>query len=299
MPGRPATTLSLPPDRMLSWIQLYKPPATALVLVALVALLNATGCRTTRPPPPPPLERAQLIHALRARSEGFHTLVDSDITLITSMFKDGEEQKGPALGGHIAFDRDVPALWLVTEKMGRQVFSLQAVGARFHLAIPKTREVVTGGPRAYGRLPHLVRPDEVSRILGGPDALGLSWPSTTMEVEPTAYRFEVTSLERPYMEVLVDRWEVAIRRIRRYDVLGRAVTDVRLHDYRAVEGLPFPHRLVVLRPLYGTKIDLRLGSPKLNKSIPPEAFEPAEHPGWDHVDLDRRPLSDVKAFRED
>jgi hypothetical protein len=258
---------------------------------------GGAGCSLLRPAVRPPLDREEIVSVLHERAEQFQTLVDADIALVMTVSREGGEHRGPTLGGHIAFDAGIPALWMRAEKIGREIFSLKAVGAWFWLALPETREVVTGGPPAYGKLPHLIRPGEVRRMLEGPDGLGLTWSSTTMTVEQGDYRFDVRALDRPYVEVLVDRREVAVTTIRRYDVLGRTVTEVRLNDYSPVGGILFPHRFVVDRPLHGTTVELRLGDPTLNKPIPAQAFQPAQRPGWRQVDLDRQPLSAVEAFR--
>ncbi|MFO8006414.1 MAG: hypothetical protein R6V05_01620 [Candidatus Brocadiia bacterium] len=269
------------------------------VAVLLLALaLPAAGCSVfRRPPPGPPLPRRQVLEILRDRSERFHTLVDTRIGLRMAVTDSIGRQEGPKLGGHVAFDRDLPGLWVSAEKLGRQIFSLKAVGWTFALILPETREVVTGGPVAYEKLPHLIRPAEVRRILAGPERLGLSWPAAEMTVEPEVYRFRVDLAGSPYMEVAVDRRQVAITLIRRYDVLGRTVTEVHMGDYEEADGLLFPHRLAIHRPLHGTEAELRLGRPRLNKPIPAEAFQPPELPGWRRVDLDRQPLEEVEAFR--
>ncbi len=267
--------------------------------VLLLALaMQAAGCSLfQRPPPGPPLPRQRVLAVLRERSQRFHTLVDTRIGLRMAVTDRTGRQEGPKLGGHVAFDRDLPGLWLSAEKLGRQIFSLKAVGWQFALILPETREVVIGGPVAFEKLPHLIRPAEVRRILAGPERLGLSWPAAEMTIEPEAYRFRVELAGSPYLEVAVDRRQVAIVLIRRYDVLGRTVTEVLMDDYDEADGLLFPHRLVVRRPLHGTEAELRLGRPRLNKPIPEEAFQTPELPGWRRVDLDRQPLEAVEAFR--
>ncbi len=135
------------------------------------------------------------------------------------------------------------------------------------------------------------------RILAGPERLGLSWAAAEMTIEPELYRFRVELVGSPYLEAAVDRRQVAITLIRRYDVLGRTVTEVRMGDYEEADGLLFPHRLMVRRPLHGTEAELHLGRPRLNKPIPREAFQTPELPGWRRVDLDRQPLDAVEAFK--
>lgn len=248
---------------------------------------------------PPPLSQAEVLHALETHSGSFRSLVDTDMSLVVTVSADGGRERTPTLTGHIAFDRELPGLWISAEKVGRQIFSLKARGDSFWLALPETREVATGSSQAYGKIPYLVRPGEAQRLLTGIEGLGLRWPGTTMHVEDRHYRFDVEVLGGPYAQVLVDRRKLVVSAIRRYDALGRIVTEVRLDDYRQVGRKLFAHRFSVTRPLSGTEVALRLGGPKLNKPIPTEAFQPAERPGWDIIDLDRQPLSAVRAFRKE
>ncbi|MFO7959219.1 MAG: hypothetical protein R6X33_19200 [Candidatus Brocadiia bacterium] len=270
--------------------------ARLALAAALLALTAGTGCGLFRKPLPPPLPRREVIQQVRANTGDFRTLVDTDIALFMTVTEDGKRHRGPTFGGHIAFDRALPGLWLSAEKIGRQIFSLKARGMRFWLVLPETREVVTGSARAYAKLPHMIRPDEVQRLFEGPDGLGLTWEGSTMAVEGNYYRFDVRVMGMPYTRVLVDRRRLVISGIQRLDSVGRVIADIRLADYSPTDSALFPHRLQVERPLAGTGVNLRLGSPNLNKPIPPEAFEPTEHTGWRHINLDYQPLSAVEAF---
>jgi len=269
--------------------------ACCLLAAALFALIANAGCTLLRPLPPP-LPREQVVQQLRGNTGEFRTVVDTDIALFMTVTEDGNRHRGPTFGGHIAFDRALPGLWLSAEKIGRQIFSLKAREMRFSLALPETREVLTGSARAYAKLPHMIRPDEVQRLFDGPDGLGLTWPTATMSVEGKYYRFDVAVMGMPYNRILVDRRRVVVAAIQRLDSIGRVITDVRLGNYAPADGTLFPHRLRVERPLAGAGVDLRLGNPKLDKVIPPEAFEPAERRGWRRINLDFQPLSVVKAF---
>ena len=267
------------------------------VCLLSTCLLSSGGCALLRPAPPPPLPPAEVVAALRETAERFHTVTDTDISLHISVTADGKTQRAPSLGGLIAFNARLPGLWLDTEKVTRRVFSLKALGERFYLAIFETREVVTGGPAAYARLPHLVRPGEVRSFFAGPDRLGLTWPDTTMAVQADEYRFDVPVAGVLRSRVLVDRRKVVVTAIRRYDALGRTVTEVVLGGHKQTDGVPFPRRLTVERPLDGVKVELRLGDPRLNKELPAATFLPPQRPGWRVIDLDRQPLSAVEAFR--
>ncbi len=267
-------------------------------LAALLMLLCA-GCAGLRGVPAEPLPPEEALARLRDRAERFSTLVDPDISLVIRTRTEDGTDRSPTLGGHIAFDRRLPALWLNAEKVGRQIFSLRAIGMQFALVLPETGELVTGGPGAYARLPHLVRPEEVRTMFAGPETLGLTWPSSSVVTTPQGYLFTVRVLGLPYRRVLVDRLNGVVRRIDRCDVRGDLLTRVELDRYAPVDDSFFPRRLVVERPAAGVGVELRLGAPELNKEIPIQAFIQPERPDLRHVDLDRQPLSEVEAFRVD
>lgn len=268
------------------------------LVVALVVAAASTGCALLWPMPPP-LPPDEVVREVRANTGEFRTLVDTDIGLSMAAVYQGRVRRTPTLGGHIAFDRTLPGLWLRAERIGREIFTVKARGTHFWLTLPETREVVTGSARAYEKLPHMIRPDEVQRLFDGPDGLGLTWPATTMTVEDEHYRFDVYVMGAPYTRVLVDRRRLVVSAIQRLDALGRVTTDVRLDGHAPTDGALFPRRLNVGRPLAGTAVELRLGSPDLNRPIPPQAFEPTDHPGWDVINLDYQPLGAVRAFSGD
>lgn len=277
-----------------------RPPSPILLLLCAAALPLA-GCSLLRPaPPPPPLPRQQVVDAIRAQSQGFQTVFDGDISLsITTADADGKPKKRPTVGGVLAFDARVPALWLYAEKMTRSVFSLKAVGTRFWLVLYRTGELVTGTDAAYEKVPELIRPEEVRSYFAGPESLGISWPSAEMAVEPDDYRFDVRVLGVLRRQVRVDRRRLVLTGIRRYDALGRVETELRLDRYKPADGRLFPRRLRLDRPLYGVLIELRLDDPEPNKPLPEATFAPPDPSRYKLIDLDREDPSVIEFFRAD
>ena len=277
-------------------------PAGALPALSCILALLTTGCPLFRPrPAPPPLPPGEVVRAVRALSEGFHTVTDGDISLsIRTVDEAGRARRLPTLGGALAFDALLPALWLLTEKLTRTVFLLKAAGPRFWLVCYSTNELVTGTEIAYRKLPQLLRPDEVRSYFAGPEQLGISWPTAEMVLEPADYRFDVRVLGVLRRQVFVDRRRLVLSGIRRYDALGRVETDLRMDRYRpAGDGL-FPRRLWLDRPLNGVTIELHLGDPKPNKPLPEATFAPPPLlPGWRLIDLDVEDPSAIEFFRAD
>ncbi len=268
------------------------------VLAPLLAAAALLGCRAPGPLPAP-LPREQVAAAARAWANGVRTVRDGDVSLEITQTVDGRRRELPAFGGQIGFDRTIPALYLLAEKLGQTAFWLRASGERFWLAFPRTCEVATGGPAAYEKLPHLIRPEEVRIWFAGPERLGLTWPTTEMSVGPESYRFDVFLAGALHRSVLVDRRKLVVAAIQSYDVLGRCVTEVRLEDYAPLGGVEFPRVIAVERPAQGVTVRLELGDPELNPDINPAAFLPGRRPGWSQVDLDRQPLSALRALQED
>lgn len=270
-------------------------------LIALaLGLLALGGCgifgRPGRGPVPPPLSASEVIDAVREDTRRFTTLVDTDIGLSIAARQNDDWKKLPTFGGLLALDSRRPGLWLRAEKLTQKIFTLRAGSDYFWLEIPDTKEIVTGGPVAYDRLPHLVQPNEVMLWFAAPEWLGLTWEETRMTVLPEHYRFDVELSGETVRSVLVDRRTLNLSRIEVYDMFGRVRTEVRMEAYRSVQGVNFPFRMWVLRPRHGYRIRLKLDNPKFNKDIPDRAFQPKKRPGWRHVNLDYQPLSAVKAF---
>lgn len=270
-----------------------------LKFVVLAALTCASGCCVLWPcrePVPPPIPRSQVLAALQQRADQFLTVQDTAITLSIEVLTDEGMEDLPKLGGVLALDSRLPGMWLHAEKMTKGVFTLRATADRFSLELPETRELVIGGPQAYDNLPHLIRPFEAIEWLGSPEWLGLDEqsPMTVLEAD---YRFDVLWRDALVRQVFVDRRKVAVSRILDYDLLGSVRTDVTMDRYREAGGIEFPHRLAVHRPQHGCRVQLELGRPKFNRKLQRELFDPkTRRPGWEVIDLDREPLSNVKAF---
>ncbi len=271
---------------------------SACTCLALAMLLAATsGCcifRRGRAPMPPPLGREAVVVELEGKAASFQTLTDTDITL--------RSEGQPTLGGWIAFHARLPALWLRGEKLSREVFDLRATADGFSLRLPHTREIVRGTGQAYRKLPLVIAPREVQEWFGPPQSLGLDLPETTMTVEDTDYRFDVPAGEALLRTVFVDRWQVAVRKIVEWDPFnpGEEFAEVELGEFRRVGDREFPHRIVLYRPQHDYRMTLELSRPKLNKDLPLKTFAPHKMPAdWRLIDLDKEPLSSVKAFSEE
>jgi hypothetical protein len=269
-----------------------------LMLTGLLAL--TTGCAWLSPAPPP-LPREHVARALRRRAAVFGGL-QADLRLRIAQTVEGDTEALPTLGGVLAFDPTEPGLFLRTTKLTQEVFTLRALGPRFSLKLPRSSEVVVGGPYAYQRLPYLVRPHEVKGAFAGPDALGITWADTEMHVDRTHYRFEARVLGVLYRRVLVDRRELVVTDIERFDSLGRLHTAIRMQNYVPVGDFLAPTRLVVERrqvsdqPPLQVTVRLALSDLEPLKEGATALMRPRVPPGWPVVNLDREPISNIRAL---
>ncbi len=271
-----------------------------LVLLFLAALLPGCGMLgIARKPVPPPIPSSRVINQIRQDTHRFHTVVDTDISLYMSAQRDGAWDDMPSLGGILAFDSRRPGIWLRTEKLGQKIFSLRAGTDYFWLEIPDTREVVTGSQAAYNRLPQLIHPSEAMLWFAAPEWLGMTWENTKMVLEDEHYRYDVFISGQLIRQVYVDRRDLHLSRIKMYNFFGQVNTEVVFDDYVRVGEVNFPFQLIVLRPMVGYRIELRLDDPTFNKHIPERAFQPRDRPGWDHINLDYEPVYRIQAFHSD
>ena len=277
----------------------------AVLLCCALFWLIASGCGVLQvicppEPLPPPLPREEVEASLVKEYGRIETLKDMGGSLDSEYGPPDDRESGPSLGIDLAFDATLPGLWLHAEKMGQAVFTLRAKEHRFWLAIPDTKELVTGTEVAFRKLPQLVDPDELSLALGTPQKLGLTRQATTMDVDGKYYRFDIYHGSYIARKVYVSRRDIEIRRIVEYDLSGREQTIIRMMDYYKINGIPVPYTFTVERPRSQWEMTLELSDPDVNELAPErmrKLFDPKDRTGWKHIDLDIQPLSDVKALQ--
>ena len=260
--------------------------ATAVFLFAFFL----SGCRgiSIRPSEPAEeLSRREVIARLSEQTRFFTSITDTKFSLRIVQEVDGKRERSPSVGGVLAFDSMLPGLWLRTERLGQNIFTLRAHQDSFWLELPDSREIITGSDRTYERMPQLARPEEILLWFAPPHWLGLTRDNTAMKTTEEEYVFLVTLKGLPLRSVNVDRRGLHINSVTTYDILGQVHTNVTMERHRTVNGAVFPHRIVIERPLEGYEITLRLGQPEFDRDFPEQAFLPRERPGWRHIDLDR------------
>lgn len=278
-----------------------------LIFIFLPFWLNATGCCVISaiypaPPLPPPLPREKVVEHLSGRLGRIETLKDMGASLESEYGPPGDREETLDVGVDLAFDATLPGLWLHAEKVGQVVFTLRTRKRSFSIEIPDTKELVTGSERAFRKLPHLVRPEEISSALGTLEQLGITESTAAMEVDGEYYRFDVYRGLYLVRRLYVSRREIEIRRIIEYDASGRKRTVVHMRDYDPANGISVPNTFIVERPIRKWRVTLELSDPEVNVLSPERIrrlFNPPVRPGWTYINLDVQPLSDVRALQQE
>ena len=275
---------------------------TAVLLTAALALL-AAGCGLLpgRRTPEPAWTQKGVAAELRGRFRNIRTLKAGDVSLQSSSRVQGITRETPTLGGVLALNPHLPGLWLRTEKLGQQIFTLGVLKNRFWMQIPQTRELVVGGGPAFRKLPYVLRPRELAALVGSPRQLGLQASSTVFRIHPRQYVFDVWRDENTLArEIFVNRRDLTVRRVLYYGAQERVLAEVKLSDYQMVDGIPLPHHLYLHRPQAGVRTHVWLDEPQIN-AVPPRQMRPffttPRKPGWRRINLNRQPLSDIKALQ--
>ena len=270
--------------------------------VLTVLILFSTGCGLLpgRPAAGPAWTRPEVVRTLRSRYQKIRTVKASDFSLESSSEEGSFFRVTPTLGGVLALDPHLPGLWLRTEKLGQQIFTLGLREQSFWITIPQTREIVTGTGRAFRKFPYTLRPSELAALAGAPRQLGLTRDSTIMVPTPRHYRFDVWQDSRLAREVYVDRRDITVRRVVYYAPSGWKLAEMKLDDYRTVNTVSLPHHLTLVRPRNGIYTELWLSTPEVNSLSASQLrplFDKPRQPGWRHIDLNRQSLSDIKALQ--
>jgi len=261
-------------------------------IICFCFLLYLSGCKTLTPArlrTPEDLARDEVVQKVSESSPHlFSTLTDTRISLRIRQELEHDTERYPSVGGVLAFDKELPGVWLRGERFGRNLFTLRSYKDSFWLELPHSHEVVVGSREAYRRMPQMVRPNEILLWFASPQWLGLTWEDTVMDIRAGEYVFEVKIDGFPVRRVHVDGFDFHINSIFIYDIMGGVDTAVHMNRYSDIDGEIFPHRLIVNRPRDGFEIALQLGRPEFGRELPERTFMPRSRPGWRHIDLDRQ-----------
>jgi outer membrane lipoprotein-sorting protein len=274
------------------------PPLATQIAGGLALLLGGLavpGCavrRTTRvqtpQPPPPALEAslAALVGRLNSQSEAIRTL---------SATVDFEPTAGSVYSGVIKEYHDVRGFILVERPamirmigqapvIRTNIFDMVSDGKQFRLYIPPKQKFIVGKTA-------LVRPSKNSLENLRPqhilEALLVSGVDLAVEkvfreeAEQDGRRYYVVNVLESSGEgdltlkrkIWFDRSDLKIARLQSYGPQGTYAEDVAYSDYQDFQGVLYPTRILVNRPVEDYRLSITVLKATLNEPIAPEKFE--------------------------
>ena len=269
--------------------------------LALIAILAASSCavrRTTRVPaaqaPPPALEASttDLVSRINAQSAAIRTL---------NLAVELAPTAGSVYSGVIKEYRDVKAFILVERPamirmigqapvVRTNIFDMVSDGSEFRLYIPSQQKFIVGKTtfhRPAKNALESLRPQHILEALLIPPIDPAREAYYREEENRSGPRYYVINvLEAPRQgggvetelalkrKISFDRSTLDITRLELYGPEGGLVENVQYSGYRDFQGLRYPMRIEVERPVedYSLAITI-LDGPKFNQPIPPEKFE--------------------------
>ncbi len=275
--------------------------------IPVAILLTLAGCavKSERRVPPavaPPSARVaspdELIARVNARSESVRTLV-ATVEL--------EPTAGSVYSGVIKEYRDVRGFILVeTPKLIRMVgqapvvrttlFDMVSDGAQFRLSIPSKNKFIVGKTdfrRAAKNSLENLRPQHILDALLVPAIDTKQEKYLTEEAEEGAHRYYIVSVLESLAggeltlkrKVWFDRANLDVARLQLYGPRGAYLEDVRYSAYQDFEGVSFPSRIEIARPVEDYRLVIRMEKATFNQPIAAEKFELKKPDGAELVEL--------------
>lgn len=264
-------------------------------LALLSVVVAATGCavrRVTRVEPsqlpPPALEAsaADLVAKINARSEAIRTLV-ATVEL--------EPTAGSVYSGVIKEYRDVRGFILLEKPamirmLGQApvvrttIFDMVSDGREFRLSIPPKQKFIVGKTDfhrpAKNSLENL-RPQHILDALLVPGIEPAREKCVFEEAEEGSRRFYVLSVLEAggdgelalRRKVWFDRSTLEVSRLQLYGPNGAYIEDVRYSGYQDFQGVSYPARIEITRPIEDYRLAITIQKATFNQPIEAEKFE--------------------------
>jgi hypothetical protein len=285
-------------------------------LLPVVFLLTSPACavkRTTRVAPSSvpfsALEAspAELVAKVNAQSAAIRTLV-ATVEL--------EPTAGSVYSGVIREYRDVRGFILLEKPamiriMGQApvvrttIFDMVSDGREFRLSIPPKQKFIVGKNefRRPGKnsLENL-RPQHILDALLVPAVDPSREKLLVEEAEEASHRFYVMSFLEAHEDgelalrrkVWFDRAGLELTRLQLYGPRGSYVEDVHYSRYRDFQGVSYPERIEITRPIEDYRLAITIQKATFNQPVAPEKFELRKPEGAELVELGERPSPEDK-----
>jgi outer membrane lipoprotein-sorting protein len=273
----------------------------------LAALLLPPGCvvrRTTRlnpsqmPPAALVASPADLAARINARSEAIRTM-----TAVVDL----EPTAGSVYSGVIKEYHDVKG-FILLQKPSRirmqgqapvvrtEIFDMVSDGKEFRLYIPPKQKFIVGKTSfrrpAKNALENL-RPQHVEEALLVPPIDAAQEKYFMQEEEVGGRRFYVVTVLEPAAgdeltlkrRIWFDRSDLEISRLQIYGEGGTYIEDVHYSDYQDFQGVKYPARIELSRPVEDYRLTIIIQKATFNQPIAPEKFELQKPPNAQLVEL--------------
>jgi outer membrane lipoprotein-sorting protein len=282
--------------------------ATCVAWVTLAGtMLLAPGCavkRTTRvspsqlPPPAKEASAAELIAKVNAQSAAVRTLVATvELAPTAGSVYSGVIKEYRDVRGFILLEKPAMIRMIGQAPVVRtNIFDMVSDGREFKLYIPTKQKFIVGRNDfrrpAKNSLENL-RPQHILHALLLP-AIDLTQEKYFVEeAEEGAGRYYVLSVFETgdgaelqlNRKVWFDRATLAVSRLQLYGLGGSHIEDVHYSNYQDFQGVNFPTRIEIIRPIEDYRLGITIQKATFNQPISPEKFELNKPEGAQLVEL--------------
>ncbi len=280
---------------------------TQAIGLAVVLLLAGCGVSRTRVVPAeelpfPALEasRGELIQNLEATSSAVGTLTAAvSFTASAGVLSRGEETVYRETRGFLVVERPTrirmrgeAPLALVT------VFDMVSDGEQFQLNVPVQNRVFVGDTVTRVTADNAIlnlRPQhimdalfvDVDQYVDSPNVLAVFYEAVDGRRSFYVFEFVDSAGDEPQVieKLWIDRRDLRVSRKESFGPQGARETDVTYDLYQDIEGISFPGRVLIERPIEDYSLEINFNSTQLNTPIEESAFMIAVPPGAELIEI--------------
>ena len=270
-------------------------------------LLTVPGCavrRTTRiqpsqlPPPAREASVADLVATVNAQSEAIRTLMATvDLAPTAGSVYSGVIKEYRDVRGFILLEKPAMIRMIGQAPIVRtNIFDMVSDGREFKLYIPSKQKFIVGKTEfrrpAKNSLENL-RPQHILDALLVPSLDSAREKYVLEEAEDGGRRYYVVTVVEPQEDgglslkrkVWFDRSRLEVVRLQIYGPHGAYLEDVQYSDYQDFQGVRYPTRLEISRPVEDYRLSITIVKATFNQPIAPEKFELKQPEGAELVEL--------------
>ena len=248
--------------------------------------------------PPREASLAELVTKLNALSQSVQSMTATvDLEPTTGSVYSGVIKEYHDVRGFILIQR--PAMIRVLGQapvVRTDIFDMVSNGEEFRLSIPPVQKFIVGTTAfrrpAKNSLENL-RPQHILEALLVPPVDPSSEKWLLEEAQESGHRYYVIVIVETAeggelhlkRKAWFDRADLQLARMQFYEAQGLYVEDVQYSDYQDSQGVTYPSRIEVVRPIEDYRLAITLLKATFNQPIDPEKFILTQPPGTQLVDL--------------